>query len=94
LTSVKTIRALEVMPVHVLHRPHLAHAAAIAAACTAMAIVLTLLFANTLNDFGSTSTLGPAAAPTSAHSTSTQPGWNLNPFTSLLRRPAATPWSK
>ena len=36
---------------HVLHRPHLPHAAAITAACAALAVVLTLLLAGTLNDF-------------------------------------------
>ena len=89
-----TIRALEVIPVHVLHRPHVAHAAVIAAACAALAVVLALLLADTLNDFGSTSRFAsPDAAPISVRSLSTQPGWNLNPFTSLLRRPVATPWS-
>ncbi|HEY2436977.1 MAG TPA: hypothetical protein VGH93_07335 [Solirubrobacteraceae bacterium] len=90
----KTIRALEVIPVHVLHRPHLAHAAAIAAACAALAVLLTLLLAETVNDLGSTSTFGsPAAAPTSVRSRLTEPGWNLNPFTSLLRSAAPIPWS-
>ena len=43
---------------HVLHRPHLPHAATIAAACAALAIVLTLLLAGTLNDLTSTSAGG------------------------------------
>jgi hypothetical protein len=88
----KTIRPLEVISVHVLHRPHFVHAAAIAAACAALAVVLTLLLANALNDFRPIGTFGaPAAAPTSVHSVA--PGWNLNPFTGLLRSPARIPWS-
>jgi hypothetical protein len=80
--------------VHVLHRPHLPHAMAIGAACAALAVVLTLLVAGTLNDFGSTSPSGSlAAAPASVRSTSTEPGWNLSPFTSLLRPPIPIPWS-
>ena len=40
-----------------------------------------------------TSTFGsPDATPTIVRSMSTQPGWSLNPLTSLLRQPAATPW--
>ena len=77
---------------HVLHRPHLTHAAAITAACAALAVVLTLLLAGTLNDFGST-VGSPAAAPASVRATSTEPGWNVSPFTSLLRSPVPVPWS-
>ena len=88
----KTIRALEVIPVHVLDRSHLAHAAAIAAACAALTLVLTLLLADPLSDFGSASPFGwPAAPPTTVRSI--KPGWNLNPFTRLLRAPAPIPWS-
>jgi hypothetical protein len=80
--------------VHVLHRPHLNHAAAITAACAALAVVLTLLLAGTLSDFGSSSASGsPAAAPTSVRWTSTEPEWNVNPFTSLLRSPVPVAWS-
>jgi hypothetical protein len=80
--------------VHVLHRPHLPHAAAITAACAALALVLTLLLAGTLNDFGSISASGsPAATPVSVRSTSTEPGWNVSPFTRLLRSPVPVPWS-
>lgn len=79
---------------HVLHRPDLPHAAAITAACAALAIVLTLLLVGTLNGFGSLSaSFSPAAAPASVRATSTEPGWNLSPFTSLLRSPVPVPWS-
>jgi hypothetical protein len=80
--------------VHVLHRPHLPHAAAITAACAALALVLTLLLAGTPNDFGSVSASGsPAATPASVRATSTEPGWQLSPFTSLLRSPVPLPWA-
>ncbi len=89
----KTIRALEVIPVHVLHRPRLAQAAVISAACAALAVVLTLLLASTLNNLGSTSRFAsPAATPTSVRSVSAQPGWNLSPLTSLLRSRVIVPW--
>ncbi len=78
---------------HVLDRPHLPHAAAITAACAALAVVLTLVFAGTLNDFGSTVSGSPPAAPAGVRSTSTEPGWNVSPFTSLLRSPVLVPWS-
>jgi hypothetical protein len=77
--------------VHVLHRPRLPHAAAITAGCAALA--LALLLAGTLNDFGSVPASGsPAAAPLSVRATSTEPGWNRGPFTSLLRSPVRVPW--
>ena len=79
---------------HVLDRPDLAHAAAITAACVALAVVLTLLFAGTLNDLGSISaSASAAAAPASVRSTATEPGWRLSPFTSLLRSSVPVPWS-
>ena len=79
---------------HVLDRPHLLHAAAITAACAALAIVLTLLLAGTLNDLTSTSASGsPTPTPSRVHSTSTRAGWNLSPFTSLLRAPVRVPWT-
>ena len=78
---------------HVLHRPHLPHAATIAAACAALAIVLTLLVAGTLNDLTSTSGGSPTAAPTPVQSTPIGAGWNLSPFTSLLRSPVRVPWT-
>ena len=79
---------------HVLHRPHLPHAATIAAACAALAIVLTLLLAGTLNDLTSTSAGGsPTATPPPVQSTSTVAGWNLNPFMRLLRSPVRAPWT-
>jgi hypothetical protein len=94
LTRGEGIRQLEVIPVHVLHRPHLPHAATIAAACAALAIALTLLLAGTLNDLTSTSAGGsPTATPTPVQSTSTGPGWNLSPFTSLWRSPVRVPWT-
>ena len=77
---------------HVLYRPHLAHAAAIAVACPALTLVLTLLLADPLSDFGSAAAFGsPAAPPTTVRSI--KPAWNLNPFTRLLRAPAPIPWS-
>jgi hypothetical protein len=83
-----------VIPVHVLHRFHLPHAAAIAAACAVLAIVLTLLLAETLNDLTSTSAGGSRApTPTPVQRTSTGAGWSLNPFTSLLRSPVRVPWT-
>ncbi len=79
---------------HVLHRPHLPHAATIAAACATLAIVLALLLAGTLNDLTSTSVGGsPTAEPTPVQSTPTGAGWNLSPFTSLLRSPVRVPWT-
>ncbi len=85
------IRPLEVIPVHVLHRPYLPHAATIAAAGAALAIVL---LAGTLNDLMSASAGGsPTATPTPVQSTSTGAGWNLSPFTSLLRPPVPVPWT-
>ena len=88
------MRQLEVIPVHVLHRPHLPHAAAIAAACAALAIVLALLLAGTLNDLTSPAAGGsPTARPTPVRSASTGAGWNLSPFTSLLRAPVRVPWT-
>jgi hypothetical protein len=79
--------------VHVLHRPRLPHAAAITAACAVVALALTLLLAGTLNDLQSSSASGsPAAAPLSVRATSTEPGWNRGPFTSLLRSPVRVPW--
>ena len=79
---------------HVLHRPHLAHAAAITAVCAALAVVLTLLLAGTLNDFRSISASGsPTAAYASVRSTPTKSGWSMSPFTSLLRSPVLVPWS-
>lgn len=78
---------------HVLHRPHLPHAATIAAACAALAIVLTLLLAGTLNELTSTSAGGsPTATPPPVQSMSTVAGWNLNPFMRLLRSPVRAPW--
>jgi len=80
--------------VHVLDRPHLLHAAAITAACAALAIVLTLLLAGTLNDLTSTSASGsPTATPTPVQSTSSRAAWNLSPFTSLLRSPVRVQWT-
>jgi hypothetical protein len=80
--------------VHVLHRPNLHHAATIAAACAALAIALALLLAGTLKDLTSTSASGsPSATPTAVPSTSTGAGWNLNPFTSLLRSPVRVAWT-
>jgi hypothetical protein len=94
LTQGEGIRQLEVIPVHVLHRPHLPHAAAMAAACAALAIVFTLLLAGTLNDLTPPSTTGsPTPTESRVHSTSTRAGWNLNPFTSLLRSPVRIPWT-
>jgi hypothetical protein len=82
-----------VIPVHALHRPHLPHAATIAAACAALAIALTLLLA-TLNDLTSTSAgRSPITTPTPVQSTTTGQGWNLNPFTNLLRSPVRVPWA-
>ena len=79
---------------HVLHPPHLLHAATIAAAWAALAFALTLLLASTLNDLTSTSTSGSLTAiPTPVQSTSTGAGWNLNPFTNLLRSPVRAPWT-
>ena len=79
---------------HVLHRPHLPHAATITAACATLAIVLTLLLAGTLTDLTSLSAGGsPTAAPTPVQSTSTSAGWNLSPFTRLLRSPVRVPWT-
>lgn len=81
---------------HVLHRPNLPHAATIAAAGAALAIVLSLLLAGTLNDFASTSTSAGGSAtttPLSAQSTWPGAGWNLNPLTSLLRAPVPIPWT-
>ncbi len=79
---------------HVLHRPHLLNAAAIAAACATLAIVLTLLLVGTLNHLTSTSASGsPTATPSRVQSTSTRAGWNLSPFTSLLRSPVRVPWT-
>lgn len=79
---------------HVLHRPHLPHAAAITAACAVLALVLTLLLAGTLNDFGSTSASGsPVARPVSVRLPSTEPGWNRSLFTSLLGSPVRVPWA-
>jgi hypothetical protein len=83
-----------VIPVHVLDRPHLLHAAAIAAACAVLAIMLTLLLAGTLNDLTSTSASGlPTPPPSRVQSTSARAGWNLSPFTSLLRSPVRVPWT-
>jgi hypothetical protein len=94
LTRNEGIRQQEVIPVHVLDRPHLLHAAAIAAACAALAIVLTLLLAGTLNDLTSTSaSRSPTPTLSHVHSTSTGAGWNLSPFTSLLRSPVRFPWT-
>ena len=89
------IRQLEVIPVHVLHRLHLPHAATIAAACAALAIALTLLLAETLNDLTSTSAGGsPTPTPTPVQQwTSTGAGWSLSPFSSLLRSPVRVPWT-
>lgn len=79
---------------HVLHRPHLPHAATIAAVCAALAIVLTLLLAGTLNDLASTPAGGsPTATPSHLYSTSTGAGWNLSPLTRLLRSPVPVPWT-
>lgn len=79
---------------HALRRPHLPHAATIAAACAALAIVLTLLLADTLNDLTSTSAGGsPTATPPPVQSTSTSAGWSLSPFTSLVRSPVRVPWT-
>ena len=65
-----------------------------AAACAALAIVLTLLVAGTLNDLTSTSAGGsPTATRASVQSTSTGTGWNLSPFRSLLRSPVGVPWT-
>lgn len=79
---------------HVLRRPHFPHAATITAAGAALAVVLTLLFAGALGDFGSSPSSGsPAATPASVRAASTEPGWNVRPFTSLLRSPVPVPWS-
>ena len=79
---------------HVLHRPHLPQAVTIAAACAALAIVLSVLLAGTLNDLTSTSANGSRTpTPTPAQATSTSAGWNLSPFTSLSRSPVRVPWT-
>ena len=79
---------------HVLHRLHLPHAATIAAACAALAIALTLLLAETLNDLTSTSSGGsPTPTSTPVQWTSTGARWSLSPFTSLLRSPVRVPWT-
>jgi hypothetical protein len=83
-----------VIPVHVLHRPHLLHGAAIAAACAALAIVLTLLLAGPLNDLTSTSASdSPTPTLSRVQAKSNGGGWNLSPFTSLLRSPVRVPWT-
>ena len=65
-----------------------------AAVCAALAVVLTLLLAGTLNDLASTSTgSSPSATRTPLQSTSTSAAWNLSPFTSLLRSPVRVPWT-
>ena len=79
---------------HVLDRRHLLHAAAIVAACAALAILLTLQLAGTLNDLTSTSATGsPTPTLSRVRATSTGGGWNLSPFTSLLRSPVRVPWT-
>ena len=79
---------------HVLDRPHLTHAAAITAVCAALAIVLTLILAGTLNDFRFTSPSGsPAGAPANVRPAPTPTAWNLTPFTTVLRSPVPVLWS-
>ena len=85
---------------HVLRRPDLRHAVAVGAPCAVLAVVLTLLVAGTLNEFGSSSpSRSPAPAPASVYSTSTEPGWNWSPlrsrnmFRSLMRSPGPVLWS-
>ena len=78
---------------HELHRPPLIDAAAITAVCSALAVVLRLLLAGTFNDFGSTVSGSPAAAPAGVRSASTESGWNVSPFTSLLCSPVPVTWS-
>jgi hypothetical protein len=57
-------------------------------------MVLTLLLAGTLSDLTSTSAGGsPTATPTPVQSTSTGAGWNLSPFTNLLRSPVPVRWT-
>ena len=76
---------------HVLHRPHLLHAVAITAACAALAIVLTLLLAGTLNDLTSTSASGsptPNAEPRPLDLD--RCGMESEPVHEPLRSPAAS----
>jgi hypothetical protein len=88
------IRQLEVIPVHVLHRPHASRAITVTVIAAVLAIVLSLALAPRLNDLTSTSASGsPTATPPPVQSTSTGAGWNLNPFTSLLRSPVRVPWT-
>jgi len=94
LTRDEGIRQREVIPVHVLDRRHLLHAAAIVAACAALAILLTLQLAGTLNDLTSTSASGsPTPTPRRVKSTATGAGWNLSPFTGPVRSPVRVPWT-
>ena len=73
---------------HVLNRPHLPPAATITAAGAALAIVLTLLLAGTLNDLTSTSADGsPTPAPTPVQSTPTGCGMESEP----VHEPVALP---
>jgi len=75
-------------------RRHLLDAAAIVAACAALAILLTLQLAGTLNDLTSTSASGsPTPTPRRVKSTSTGAGWNLSPFTGPVRSPVRVPWT-
>lgn len=78
---------------HVLHRPRPLHPAAITATCAALALALTLL-AGTLTDLGFVAASGaPAPTAVSVNSRATEPGWNVSPFTSLLRSPIPVPWA-
>lgn len=85
---------------HVLHRPHLLRIP-VTLAAAALAIVLTLALANAVSDLGSAARApAGASSPTAAlHASAVRPGASTspfmrNPFSSLLIRPAAPPWSQ
>ena len=79
---------------HVLHRPHLPHTATIAAGSAALAIGLTLLLAGPLNDLTSSAAGGPPTVTRApVQSTWTAAGWNLSPFTKLLRSGVRARWT-
>jgi hypothetical protein len=84
---------------HALHRPYLPAALATTVTAAVLAIVLTLLTANTLSDVGAAPPSAAAPGPPAAvQASAARPGPSTSPFlrspfTSLLTVPVSLPWA-
>ena len=79
----------------VLHRPDLPHVVTVTTIAAVLAIALTLILAPAAGNhrFLASGTQSPSVSTLAAHHQAAVPVWSLNPFSPLLRAPAAAPWT-